>query len=64
MTLRNRSRKLADQVTKNNAVLNRLNEKGKIKTFSGGRTIVQELEYSENATYTRYAGFSLVPLAA
>jgi hypothetical protein len=51
VTLRNRSRKLADQITKNNAALNRMSEKGKIKTVSGGRTIVQELEYAENSTW-------------
>lgn len=43
-TLRNRSGKLADNVTRNNALLNRLKERGKAKPFSGGRTIVQELE--------------------
>ena len=56
-TLRNRSKKLADNVTENNAVLYRLKEKGKIKPVSGGRTIVQELEYAENGTYKRYSGY-------
>ena len=32
-------------------------KKGKVKTVSGGRTIVQELEYAENGTYKRYAGY-------
>jgi hypothetical protein len=45
-TLRNRTGKLADNITKNNALLNRLKRKGKVKTVSGGRTIVQELEYA------------------
>jgi hypothetical protein len=49
-TLRNRSGKLADNVTENNALLMRLRKRGKVKTVSGGRTIVQELEYAENAT--------------
>lgn len=35
-TLRNRTGKLADNVTKNNALLNRLKKKGKVKTISGG----------------------------
>ncbi|WP_206696547.1 hypothetical protein, partial [Streptococcus pseudopneumoniae] len=56
-TLRNRTGKLADNVTKNNALLNRLKKKGKVKTVSGGRTIVQELEYAENGTYKRYSGY-------
>ena len=57
MTLRNRTGKLADNITKNNALLNRLKKKGNVKTVSGGRTIVQELEYAENGTYKRYSGY-------
>ena len=44
-TIENRSRKLADNVTKNNALLKRLNERGKIRTIDGGSKIVEELEY-------------------
>jgi hypothetical protein len=56
-TLRNRSGKLADNVTKNNALLLRLKKRGKVKPVSGGRTIVQELEYAENGTFKRYSGY-------
>lgn len=56
-TLRNRSGKLADNVSDNNALLKRLKERGNNKLVSGGRTIVQELEYAENSTYTRYSGY-------
>lgn len=59
-TLRNRSGKLANSVTRNNAALARLEAKGKVKPFSGGRTIVQEIEYANNATYTRYSGYELI----
>lgn len=59
-TLRNRSGKLADNVTKNNALLNRLNKKGNVKPVDGGRTIVQELEYAENSTYKRYSGYEIL----
>lgn len=52
-TIRNRSRKLADNVSDNNALLMRLKEKGNLKTFGGGTNIVQELEYAENSTYKR-----------
>jgi hypothetical protein len=55
-TLFNRQRKIADNVTKNNALLMRLSEKDKIKEFDGGQAIVQEIEYSENGTYKRYSG--------
>ena len=56
-TLRNRTGKLADNISKNNAMLMRLRKKGKVKTVSGGRTIVQELEYAENGTFKRYSGY-------
>jgi hypothetical protein len=59
-TLRNRSGKLADNVTNNNALLSRMKKKGSIKTVSGGRTIVQELEYAQNGTYQRYAGYQVL----
>lgn len=59
-TLRNRSGVIADNMTKNNALLNRLNKRGKVKPVSGGRTIVQELSYAENSTYQRYSGYELL----
>lgn len=59
-TLRNRTGKLADNVTKNTALLARLRQRGNVKPFSGGRTIVQELEYAENGTYQRYSGYDLL----
>jgi hypothetical protein len=62
-TLRNRSGKLADNVSRNNALLNRLRERGKVKTFSGGRSIVQEIEYAMNGTYKRYSGYEVLNIA-
>lgn len=62
-TLRNRTGKLADNVTKNNALLDRLRKKGNVKTVSGGRTIVQELEYAENGTYKRYSGYEALNIS-
>lgn len=62
-TLRNRTGKAADSVSKNNALLNRLLEKGKVETADGGRTIVQEIEYQENGTFKRYAGYDLLNIA-
>lgn len=55
-TLRARSKKLADNVTKNTALLQRLSDKGNVRPVSGGRTIVEELEYAENGTFKRYSG--------
>ena len=48
--------------TENNAILLRLSERGRIKPVGGGRTIVQELDYTENSTFTRYTGLTLAPL--
>lgn len=61
-TLRNRTGKLADNVTKNNALLNRLRERGNVRPVSGGRTIVQELEYAENGTFMWYAGYQTLDI--
>lgn len=63
-TLRNRTRKLADNVSKNTALLMRLRDRENSKTVSGGRTLVQEIEYAENSTYKRYSGLISAPLAA
>jgi hypothetical protein len=63
VTLRNRSAKLADNMSDNNALLKRLKEKGKIKPVSGGRTIVQELDYAENVTYARYSGYETLNIS-
>lgn len=56
-TLRNRSKKLADNVTRRNALLKRLKAKGLEKPISGGRTILQELEYAQNSTAMWYSGY-------
>lgn len=63
-TLRNRSGKLADNTTKNNALLTKLKEKGAIKKLDGGRTIVRELDYAENGSYKEYSGYELLDIAA
>lgn len=63
-TLYKRSKKLADNVLKNNALLSRLESKSNVKPVDGGQAIVQELEYAENGTFTRYSGSISAPLAA
>jgi hypothetical protein len=62
-TLYNRSRTLADNVTKNNAILRRLSQRGKVKPVDGGQAIVQELEYSENGTFLRYSGYDILNIS-
>lgn len=59
-TLRNRSGVIADNMSKNNALLFRLSKRGKIKPLSGGRTIVRELTYAENSTFQRYSGYEVL----
>ncbi|MBQ0114196.1 MAG: phage major capsid protein [Bacteroidales bacterium] len=55
-TIENRSKKLADNVTKGNALLNRLNAKGKIRPYDGGTKIVEEIEMGQgsNVWYNGY----------
>jgi hypothetical protein len=59
-TLESRSRTLADNITNNNALLQRLKSRGKQKTFSGGREIYQELRYAQNQTFMWYSGFEFL----
>lgn len=61
-TIQNRSRVIADNVTNNNAILKRLSERGRIKTFSGGYRIMQELSFAENANAGWYSGYDLLPV--
>ena len=62
-TLRNRTGQLADNFTRNNAVIRRLKTRNRIKTFSGGRTIVQELAYANNSTFQWYSGYQVLNIA-
>jgi hypothetical protein len=56
-TLRNHKRQLTDNVSAHNALLRLMKENGKIQTRSGGYEIVLPLDYAENQTYQRYAGY-------
>jgi hypothetical protein len=63
-TIESRSKKISDNVSKNNALLAKLKEKGRIKYFSGGSKILQELSFAENANAGWYSGYDLLPVAA
>ncbi len=54
------SQKVTDNVSDHNALLRRMKDKGKIKTYGGGYEITLPLEYAENGTYQRFAGFDLL----
>jgi hypothetical protein len=63
-TLEARSGTIADNVTKNNALLALLKQKGRQRTVGGGRTIVEELSFAENANGGWYSGYDTLPTAA
>lgn len=63
-TIEKRSRKIADNVSKNNALLARLKQRGKSRPFSGGRLIYEELSFAENGNAGYYSGYDLLPVAA
>lgn len=59
-TIENRSKKAADNITRNNALLNRMMKRGTAKPFSGGRNLWQELEYAQNSTAGWYSGYEQI----
>ena len=63
-TIQSRTGKIADNVTKNNALLARLKQRGNVKPFSGGNVILQELSFAENGNVGYYSGYETLPVAA
>lgn len=63
-TIEARSKSVADSVTKNNALLARLEQGDKIKTVSGGTSIMEPVSFAENGNAGYYAGYDLLPVAA
>lgn len=62
-TIQSRTGALADNVTKNNAILRAVKRSGTMRTVSGGDVILQELEYAENSTYKRYSGYETLDIS-
>ena len=62
-TLRKRNKVLADNVSNGNALLMMLNQQGRARPISGGRVIVEELEYAENATFMYYSGYEVLDIS-
>src|SRR3984893_1982107 len=56
-TLENRSGKLKDNISNNNALLSFIRTKGRSRPCSGGREIYQELRYAQNQTFLWYSGY-------
>lgn len=61
-TIESRTKKIADNVTDNNVVLKKLSKSGRVKTFSGGSKILQELSFAENTNAGYYSGYDLLPV--
>lgn len=61
-TIQNRSGALADNVTKNHALLAKLRARGNVKTVSGGNVILQELMYNDpnTANAGSYSGYDTI----
>lgn len=62
-TLRNRAPTLSNNVIRNNALLRRLNARGRVKTFDGGRTIFRPLSYANNQTFQWYSGYQVLNIS-
>lgn len=63
-TFRQHRKELADNVTNNNALLARINRRGRMETVDGGYEIVEPLDYAENSTYQRYSGYEVLNVQA
>ena len=64
-TIQSRSGELADNLTQNNAILQRLNQKGNVMPFSGGNVILQEIMYDDSTTNNAnsYSGYEVLNIA-
>jgi hypothetical protein len=62
-TIEKRSRKIRDNITKNNALLTQMDKKGRIQLVSGGSSIVEELSFAENGNAAFYSGYDLIQTA-
>lgn len=62
-TQRNRSKTVADNVMANNGLLTAIRQSGRVRPFSGGREIVQELSYQENSTFKYYSGYEVLDVS-
>jgi len=64
-TIQSRSGELADNLTQNNAILQRLEQKGNIKPFSGGNVILQEIMYNDPNTNNAnsYSGYEVLNIS-
>src|SRR3990167_4673152 len=64
-TIQNRSGKLADNVSNNNALLRRLKAKGNVRPFGGGNVILEEIMYidSSQINANSYSGYEIINIS-
>jgi hypothetical protein len=63
-TFRKHSKDIKDNLSKNNALLKRMMEKGNKRREDGGLSIVAPLDYAANGTYQRYSGYDVLNVGA
>lgn len=63
-TFRKHRKEIVDNVSKNNALLRRIYDKGQVRKEDGGLTIAAPLDYAENGTYQRYSGYDVLNIGA
>lgn len=62
-TIASRSRKLADNLTHNNAALFVMNKRGNMRTVSGGTHIMEEIMYDDGDTRSgSYSGYDVIDI--
>jgi len=64
-TIQSRSGELADNVTQNNPLLQRLKSRGNVRPFSGGNVILEEIMYNDTTTNNTnsYSGYEVLNIA-
>ena len=63
-TFRKHRKEIVDNVSKNNALLRRIYDKGQVRKEDGGLTSAAPLDYAENGTYQRYSGYDVLNIGA
>lgn len=63
-SIQNRSREVADNVSKNTALFSKLRNRKNIRTISGGSSIEEEISFQENGNFMFYSGADFLNIAA
>lgn len=63
-TFKKHRKQIADQISNNNALLQRLNKKGRKEMVDGGLSLVEPLEYAQNGNYQRFSGYDVLNMSA